>query len=62
MRRTLWLAVFAAALGGQVGTGPGVGDRVPDFAGSDQAGRTQTLQSILGPKGAILVFHRSADW
>jgi hypothetical protein len=62
MRRTLWLAVFAAALCGQAGSGPGVGDRVPDFAGTDQLGRTQTLKSIMGPKGAVLVFYRSADW
>jgi hypothetical protein len=62
MRRTLWLAVFAAALCGQAGIGPAVGGRVPDFAGPDQAGRTQTLKSIMGPKGAVLVFYRSADW
>ncbi len=62
MRRTLWLPVFAAALCGQINTGPAVGDRVPDFAAPDQAGRTQTLKSIMGPKGAMLVFYRSADW
>jgi hypothetical protein len=62
MRRTLWLGVFAAALFGQAGTGPAVGDRVPDFTAPDQAGRTQTLKSIMGPKGAMLVFYRSADW
>ena len=62
MRRTLWLAVFAAALCGQTGSGPAVGDRVPDFAAPDQAGRTQTLKSIIGFKGAMLVFYRSADW
>ncbi len=62
MRLTLGLALFAAALCGQVGAGPAVGGRVPDFAGPDQAGRTQTLRSIMGPKGAVLVFHRSADW
>jgi len=42
--------------------GPQVGDRVPDFALKDQSGQTQTLQSIMGPKGAMLVFIRSADW
>lgn len=42
--------------------GPQVGDRVPDFALKDQTGKTQTLQSIMGPKGAMLVFIRSADW
>ena len=42
--------------------GPQVGERVPDFSLQDQSGRTQTLQSIMGSKGAMLVFFRSADW
>ena len=42
--------------------GPQVGERVPAFSLPDQNGRVQTLGSILGPKGAILLFHRSADW
>ena len=42
--------------------GPQVGERVPDFSLPDQSGRTRTLQSIMGPKGALLVFIRSADW
>lgn len=42
--------------------GPQVGSRVPAFAATDQAGRAHTLQTLLGPKGALLVFSRSADW
>ncbi len=42
--------------------GPQVGQRVPDFRLKDQNGKTQTLQSIMGSKGAMLVFIRSADW
>ena len=42
--------------------GPQVGERVPDFSLPDQNGKTQTLQSIMGAKGAVLVFVRSADW
>jgi hypothetical protein len=42
--------------------GPQVGQRVPDFSLQDQNGKTQTLRSIMGPKGAMLVFVRSADW
>ena len=42
--------------------GPQVGTRVPDFSLADQNGRVHTLKSILGPKGAVLVFFRSADW
>lgn len=42
--------------------GPQVGDVVPDFSAADQFGRTQTLTSIMGANGAMLVFNRSADW
>lgn len=42
--------------------GPQVGERVPDFSLKDQTGQTRTPQSIMGPKGAMLVFIRSADW
>ena len=42
--------------------GPQVGATVPDFSLPDQHGTKQTLQSVMGPKGAILVFFRSADW
>ena len=42
--------------------GPQIGERVPDFALPDQNGRVRTRDSILGPNGAILLFHRSADW
>jgi len=42
--------------------GPQVGERVPGFSLPDQHGLMQTLQSIMGPNGAMLLFHRSADW
>jgi hypothetical protein len=42
--------------------GPQVGQRVPDFNLKDQNGRIRNLESIMGPKGAMLVFYRSADW
>jgi hypothetical protein len=42
--------------------GPKVGERVPDFSLPDQRGVTRSLQSTFGPKGAVLVFFRSADW
>jgi peroxiredoxin len=42
--------------------GPRVGATVPDFSLADQHGKRQTLQSIMGPKGAMIVFYRSADW
>ncbi len=42
--------------------GPQVGERVPDFRLPDQHGQIQTLESIMGPNGAMLLFHRSANW
>ncbi len=42
--------------------GPQVGERVPDFSLPDQTGRVWTRDSILGPNGAIMLFHRSANW
>jgi hypothetical protein len=42
--------------------GPQVGEQVPDFRLVDQTGNVWTRQSITGPRGAMLVFFRSADW
>jgi hypothetical protein len=42
--------------------GPQVGQQVPEFSLKDQNGATRNLSSIMGPKGAMLVFIRSADW
>ena len=42
--------------------GPQVGDQVPDFGLPDQFGEIQTLESIMGEQGAMIVFHRSANW
>jgi len=43
-------------------TGPTVGSKVPDFALPDQNGMQWTLHDLMGPKGMLLVFTRSADW
>jgi hypothetical protein len=61
-KRILALTLFAMAAWSAVPTGPEIGQTVPEFSALDQAGRTQTLKSIMGPKGALLVFFRSADW
>lgn len=42
--------------------GPQVGERVPDFEMVDQFGNMHDLESVMGPNGAMLLFHRSADW
>jgi hypothetical protein len=58
----LALALAAVCLHAAVPTGPEVGQHVPGFRLPDQNGVERTLQSVLGPKGALLVFFRSADW
>lgn len=42
--------------------GPKVGERISDFRLTDQDGKTWTRDSVMGPKGLMLVFSRSADW
>lgn len=42
--------------------GPQVGATVPPLSGVDQFGTTQSLATLSGPKGLMLVFSRSADW
>ncbi len=42
--------------------GPQVGEKVPDFTLTDQHGQPRSLESLMGPKGMLLVFNRSADW
>jgi hypothetical protein len=60
-----WMTVgtaLSASLLAAVKTGPEVGSPMPPFEARDQNGKSHTLQSLLGPKGAVLVFYRSADW
>jgi hypothetical protein len=56
------IALFATTLSAQPPAGPAIGSRPPNFELRDQNGESRSLSSILGPKGAILVFYRSADW
>jgi len=43
--------------------GPKVGATAPDLGQSvDDAGKPQDLGSLMGDKGLVLVFHRSAAW
>lgn len=65
MRKTAALAsgilcIFGALLGRDYG--PALGSRMPDFTLRDQNGQPHSLQSLLGPKGAVILFFRSADW
>lgn len=55
-------AAFAGILAAATPTGPEIGTKAPEFELRDQNGVSHTLASLLGQKGAILVFYRSADW
>ena len=39
-----------------------VGRKAPAFSAPDQFGQTQTLDSLKGRAGTVLLFFRSADW
>jgi hypothetical protein len=39
-----------------------VGQKAPAFSARDQFGREQTLESLKGSNGTVLLFFRSADW
>lgn len=56
------VSCFAAppAHAGDAGLQPG--DKVPAFTLQDQDGHPQTLQSLAGPNGLLVLFNRSADW
>jgi hypothetical protein len=42
--------------------GLAAGQKAPAFSLRDQSGRTQTLDTLKGPNGTVLLFFRSADW
>jgi len=42
--------------------GPPTGTKLPSFELQDQDGKPHTLESLLGGKGAVILFYRSADW
>jgi hypothetical protein len=71
----LWLVALGPAVASLAGqqpntsqtvdvdkVGPKVGDALPEFSLRDQNGEIHSLKSLLGSKGAIIVFFRSADW
>jgi hypothetical protein len=44
------------------GIGLDAGQKAPAFAARDQFGGEQSLDTLKGPNGTILLFFRSADW
>jgi hypothetical protein len=54
--------VHVATLKMHTSIGLEVGRKAPDFSARDQFGKQQTLETLKGPKGTVLLFFRSADW
>jgi hypothetical protein len=42
--------------------GLAVGQKAPAFSARDQFGRVQSLETLRGTSGTVLLFFRSADW
>ena len=60
-RSYLWTFLVAVALI-QGNLSRQIGERIPDFSAYDQNGNLVSLGDVMGPNGAMVVFHRSADW
>ena len=56
------LKAFIEAQNEDATSGIAIGQIAPAFELKDQNGRTHTLKSLMGRKGVLLVFIRSADW
>ena len=63
------LMVFSRMTTAQTGTqidvsslGPQVGEEIPTFDLPDQNGLRHTHETVRGPNGSLILFHRSADW
>jgi len=39
-----------------------VGEKIPDFHSVDQYGKDRRFSDLVGPKGLVLFFYKSADW
>ena len=62
---TCWalMAVFVTGVAAAAQKTPAaVGTKAPNFAARDQFGHEQTIESLAGPNGLVLLFFRSADW
>ena len=56
------LKAFIEAQNEGATSGIAIGQTAPAFELKDQHGRSHTLKSLMGRKGVLLVFTRSADW
>ena len=64
-RFALTLSLAAASLAAQevaISPEPEIGQAIPQFSALDQNGERRDFDSLKGPNGLLLLFHRSADW
>ncbi len=63
-RLLVGFVLLGAALSLSAQDVPGVpaGKVAPSFRARDQFAKEQTLSSLMGPNGVVLLFFRSADW
>jgi hypothetical protein len=59
-----WLLALLLVATGSTHVMPGVdvGKAAPALRVHDQFGKEQTLASLMGAKGLVLLFFRSSDW
>lgn len=62
LRGTLDEGTIRAASLTSLSVGLATGAKAPAFSAHDQFGRVQTLDSLRGRNGTVLLFFRSADW
>ncbi len=62
VRGTLDDSTIQVASLGLMSIGLAVGQKAPAFTLRDEFGKTQTLETLRGANGTVLLFFRSADW
>jgi len=62
VRGTLDGATIQVASMESMSIGLAVGEKAPAFSLRDEFGRVQTLDTLKGANGTVLLFFRSADW
>jgi hypothetical protein len=62
VRGTLDEDTIQVALTELMSIGLAVGQKAPNFSARDEFGHVQTLDTLKGPNGTVLLFFRSADW
>jgi len=57
-----WIPLLLSASSSPPMPGLQTGKAAPAIHAHDQFGKEQTIASLMGPKGLVLLFFRSSDW